>query len=496
MVDFNAVSGCDRTGYEMFVGPHGSGADTSSENSLLFRDFARSQKRRISGSWYQCPDPHRWTWVYRSAEFCGTDHRLVVDTLWVHFSGPMITLGCFIWTESESNNLFSQIQYINKNTTYFNGGMAEPSRSETPLGRALELLITENKKEKSGHIHDNLTDLVLLWDTCKREMLDAAQETFDECFAGNTGRHRCLPCGLSDRGLGLALFSGDSSSLSKWLDRLRSCCGVGVLAEYFEQLYQVDSPKVNLYAGSAVIPLPDPPISEDPPSLTEVRGAISKLKSGKALGICNTPAELLKAHGEPMACGLHAVQAAIWWSVTVPPDFLRGVVIPLWKGKGDRWDCSSHQSITLLSIPGKVLAHILLRRIREHLLRHQRQEQSGFTLGKSTVDRIFAFRVIVERRHEFRHRPQETVRYGASGITVRDPETERNSNKDYWTNSVKWLLGRATVQSLCGATQGNIKVTDHDFADDVAILSESLETLVVALEAFSYEAKPLGLEVS
>ena len=59
-----------------------------------------------------------------------------------------------------------------------------------------------------------------------------------------------------------------------------------------------------------------------------------------------------------------------------------------------------------------------------------------------------------------------------------------------------WILGRATIQSHCGATLGNIKVTDLDFADDVAILSKSLETLVVALEAFNNEVKPLGLEVS
>ncbi|XP_069977695.1 uncharacterized protein [Penaeus vannamei] len=59
-----------------------------------------------------------------------------------------------------------------------------------------------------------------------------------------------------------------------------------------------------------------------------------------------------------------------------------------------------------------------------------------------------------------------------------------------------WILGRATIQSHCGATLGNIKVTDLDFADDVAILSESSETLVVVLDAYSNEAKPLGLEVS
>ncbi|XP_069977716.1 uncharacterized protein [Penaeus vannamei] len=95
---------------------------------------------------------------------------------------------------------------------------------------------------------------------------------------------------------------------------------------------------------------------------------------------------MVKVDGEPMVRGLHAVLAAICQSGTVPPDLLRGVVIPLRKGKGDCWDCSSHRSITLFSIPGKVLAHILLRRIRDHLLRHQRPEHSGFTPAKSTIE--------------------------------------------------------------------------------------------------------------
>ncbi|XP_069972238.1 uncharacterized protein [Penaeus vannamei] len=106
--DFNAVSDCDLAGYEMSVGPQGSGADTGSEKSLLFRDFVRSQNLRISGFWYQRSDQNRWTWysdvgnaakeidhilvstrwriyqnyrVYRSAKFCGTDLRLVAATL-------------------------------------------------------------------------------------------------------------------------------------------------------------------------------------------------------------------------------------------------------------------------------------------------------------------------------------------------------------------------------------------------------------------------------
>ncbi|XP_069977551.1 uncharacterized protein [Penaeus vannamei] len=122
--------------------------------------------------------------------------------------------------------------------------------------------------------------------------------------------------------------------------------------------------------------------------LNEVREAISKLKDGKAAGICDTPAELLKTGGELMAQSLHA---AIWQSGSIPSNLSRGMVIPLWKGKGDRWDFSNYRGITLLSIPSKVFAHILLKWIHKHLLSHQRLEQSEFTPGKSTIDRILVF---------------------------------------------------------------------------------------------------------
>ncbi|KAG0727910.1 hypothetical protein GWK47_033618 [Chionoecetes opilio] len=60
------------------------------------------------------------------------------------------------------------------------------------------------------------------------------------------------------------------------------------------------------------------------------------------------------------------------------------------------------------------------------------------------------------------------------------------------------LRGVAQVvdQSDCGASVGNTKITDLVFADDAVIFAESLEVLVMALEALHEEPKPLGLEVS
>ncbi|KAG0713131.1 Glutamine-dependent NAD(+) synthetase [Chionoecetes opilio] len=59
-----------------------------------------------------------------------------------------------------------------------------------------------------------------------------------------------------------------------------------------------------------------------------------------------------------------------------------------------------------------------------------------------------------------------------------------------------WVLGKVVDQSDCGASVSNTKITDLVFADDAVIFAESLEVLVMALEALHEEAKPLGLEVS
>ena len=57
--------------------------------------------------------------------------------------------------------------------------------------------------------------------------------------------------------------------------------------------------------------------------------------------------------------------------------------------------------MTLLSVPGKVFARIILERVRHHLLEHQHPEQSGFTPKRSTIDHILALWVLTKRRQEF-----------------------------------------------------------------------------------------------
>ena len=47
----------------------------------------------------------------------------------------------------------------------------------------------------------------------------------------------------------------------------------------------------------------------------------------------------------------------------VPKDWQRAIVVPLYKGKGDRLDCTNYRGISLISIREKVYGMILIERV-------------------------------------------------------------------------------------------------------------------------------------
>ena len=57
------------------------------------------------------------------------------------------------------------------------------------------------------------------------------------------------------------------------------------------------------------------------------------------------------------------------------------------------------------------------------------------------------------------------------------------------------VLVRMSERSSCGASFGNVKISDLDLADDAAIFAETLDILLGALEVLNEESEPLGLRV-
>jgi len=147
--------------------------------------------------------------------------------------------------------------------------------------------------------------------------------------------------------------------------------------------------------------LPGTDIPDDAPSLEEVQRAIRRLKNGRAAGADDIPPELLKCAIDPVSRALHGLFCTVWKSGKVPAGWKEGIVLSLYKGKGPRSECSSYRPITLLSVPGKVFAHVLLARLDPVLQKHRRPHQSGFTCCRSTLDAILALRLLTEIHREF-----------------------------------------------------------------------------------------------
>ena len=91
--------------------------------------------------------------------------------------------------------------------------------------------------------------------------------------------------------------------------------------------------------------VPDPTISDDAPTLGEVRRATRKLRNGRADGSDGIQPELLKYAEEPVSVSLHSQN-----------------------------NCGSYRPISLLSVPGKVFANVLLARLQPLLTARRRPQ--------------------------------------------------------------------------------------------------------------------------
>lgn len=137
-------------------------------------------------------------------------------------------------------------------------------------------------------------------------------------------------------------------------------------------------------------------IDISPPSEQEVRSAIKALKNGKACGIDQIHAEMLKADLDTSTKILTSFYRSVWDSNAIPEDWTKGLIVTLPK-KGNLQFCDNWRGITLLSVPSKVFCGILLGRIDSAIDNRLREEQAGFRKGRGCIDQIFTIRNIIEQ---------------------------------------------------------------------------------------------------
>uniref|UniRef100_A0A3B3HVR8 ribonuclease H n=1 Tax=Oryzias latipes TaxID=8090 RepID=A0A3B3HVR8_ORYLA len=253
---------------------------------------------------------------------------------------------------------------------------------------------------------------------------------------------------------------------------------------------------------------------------------------------------MLKSGGDCMIEWLTNIFNEVWESGKIPRDWTRGVILPLWKGKGDKLTCNNHRGITLLSIPGKLFTRILLNRALPAIRSSRRPEQAGFMPNRSTTDHISAVRLLIEKTYEFRKNRHlymvfidlkaafDTVCHTSLwnilktlgvpskivslfGLLYSNAEScvrVNGKDSDWFPISsgvrqgcvaapdlfnciIDQLMSRVCEQ-VPEVSLGNYHLTDLEYADDTILFSTSLSQLKLALSIYSREAKKYGLMVN
>src|SRR5207247_3057705 len=83
-------------------------------------------------------------------------------------------------------------------------------------------------------------------------------------------------------------------------------------------------------------------------SVSKVRLAITKAKSGKATGRSGVAADMLKTAGEAGVKWVTDICNKVVRSGVVPVDWRRSWMVNVYKGKGNALECSSYRGIKLL----------------------------------------------------------------------------------------------------------------------------------------------------
>ena len=162
--------------------------------------------------------------------------------------------------------------------------------------------------------------------------------------------------------------------------------------EYCADLY---SHKVN--GDPSILTCQDSSNDDDYPILKdEVRFAIKSLKSGKAAGTDNIPAELLKHGDEAVVDILTTICNRIWQTGQWPSTWTQSLIVSIPK-KGNLQLCQNYRTISLINHASKVMLKVILNRLQPQAESIIAEEQAGFRKGRSTVEQIFNLRVLCEK---------------------------------------------------------------------------------------------------
>ena len=124
---------------------------------------------------------------------------------------------------------------------------------------------------------------------------------------------------------------------------------------------------------------------------------MNEMKSGKAPGLDGFPEERLKKGGMTVLEYLVRQLNLNFDMGVVPTDRHGACIVPLYKEKGNKCECSNSRNISLLSVVGKLYGKVLITRVRVGTECTIGEEQCWFRQGRGCMDQVFAVRQVCEK---------------------------------------------------------------------------------------------------
>ncbi|KAK3563208.1 hypothetical protein QTP86_018266, partial [Hemibagrus guttatus] len=263
----------------------------------------------------------------------------------------------------------------------------------------------------------------------------------------------------------------------------------------------------------------------------EVRKALKRMKSGKAVGPDDIPVEVWKCLGEAAVEFLATLFNRVLDSERMPEEWRRSVLVPIFKNKGDVQSCSNYSGIKLMSHTMKVWERVVEARLRKVV--EICEQQYGFMPRKSTTDAIFALRILMEKYRDGQ-RELHCVFVDLEKAYDRVPREElwycmrKSGVAEKYVRVVQDMYERSRTVVRCAVGQTeefNVEVGLHQgsalspflfaivmdqlseevrqespwtmmFADDIVICSESREQVEENLERWRFALERRGMKVS
>jgi hypothetical protein len=129
----------------------------------------------------------------------------------------------------------------------------------------------------------------------------------------------------------------------------------------------------------------------------EIEDSIRLLKNNKAAGYDQIVNDYLKVSNPRLISIYCNIFNIVFNSGVIPQSWSIGIILPIYKNKGDPKDPDNYRAITLVSCLGKLFTAIINNRLS--LLADKinliSECQTGFRKGYSTIDNIFSLHALI-----------------------------------------------------------------------------------------------------